>query len=190
MPYVPPTQPSIKTTKSFPYRGGSRVWSNRYFFTGANLTHAQFLALVTALTDDEKILFGSEVSITEAIRYDAGSDVPVESESLSIAGTLNETNTQAIPGESVILARFSTDRRTSKNHPIYLFKYWHGARKANGDPGDNLLTLQYNHAVDVATDMVAGYSDGSTTRHVCGPFGAVALGFVVSPYIHHRDFPT
>jgi hypothetical protein len=86
------------------------------------------------------------------------------------------------------MARFSTSQRTSKNHPIYLFKYWHGTLVANGAAVDVIDPTQLTRYQSFASDIVAGFSDGSSTRHVTGPYGAVALGGLVTQWVHHRDF--
>jgi hypothetical protein len=189
MPAPPSTRPSIKIVHSFPYRGGTKEWSCRYFLTGSDFTSGQFDTLADAITADEKIIYGNEVTITEAVGYNAGSDVPVFTKSYAITGTLATSGSYRLPGDSAVMVRYSTDQRTSKNHPIYLWNWYHGARGATGDVGDDLLTLQHTHAEDFAAAAVAGWSDGTTTRHKCGPRGAVALGYFVNAYTHHRDFP-
>jgi hypothetical protein len=188
--YVPPTQPSIRVVKSFPRKGGTVQWSNRYFFTGANLTSGQFTALCALLQAEEVLLFAPNCSIVEFIQYDAGSDVPVRTATASAPGTLSMTGKEHTPSDCAAVVRFSTDQRTVKNHPIYLFKYMHGVTITAGDPGDDINSTQKTRYDSYGADVVAGFNDGTTLRHVCGPFGAVALGAFVHPYITHRDFPT
>lgn len=163
-------------------------WSNRYFFTGDNLTLAQFNALKALLEAEEILLFAANCSIVEYIQYDAGSDVPVRTASASAAGTLSMSGKEHCTSDSCGLIRFSTSQRTSKNHPIYLFKYMHGVTITAGDAGDTVNGTQKTRYDNYANDVVAGFNDGTSTRHVCGPYGAVAIGQTVSPYVHHRDF--
>jgi hypothetical protein len=187
---TPPSQPSIKVTYSMPYRGGTKNWSNRYFFSGANFTGAQFTALCAAMEGDLKQQLPTDCSIIRYTRYDAGSDVPVTTVAVSVAGTMSLTGRTHMTGESCCLIRFSTSQRTSKNHPIYLFKYIHGVILSNGQPGDVIDTTQQGRFATFAADCVTGFSDGTSTRHITGPYGAVAIGQFTSTYAHHRDFPT
>ncbi len=171
-----------------PRRGGTHTWSNRYFFTGANLTGGQFAALIAAMEPDWKQCLPTTTNITAYTQYDSGSDVPVSTVAVSVAGTWTLTSHPPATSDSCALARFSTSQRTSKNHPIYLYKYWHGVTADSGTAGDTIQSTQLTRYQQFASDIVSGFSDGSTTRHVTGPYGAVAIGQLVSQYIHHRDF--
>ena len=166
------------------------TWSNRWFFTGAALTLAQFNALVALLEAEYILILPTTSSIIEYTQYDPGSDVPVRTSSVSVAGTLATTGRQFCPSDAVTMLRFSTSQRTSKNHPIYLFKYFHAVMIDTSGDGDHQATTQNSRVTAFGTDVVAGFSDGTSTRHVTGPYGAVAIGFVNDGYIHHRDFPT
>jgi hypothetical protein len=188
MAVTPPSQPSIKVTYTVPRRGGLATTSNRYFFTGANLTSGQFTALVAALQAEYVLILPTDCTIIGYTQYDAGSEVPVASTSVSVAGTMSLTGRTRMSSDSCAMARFSTSQRTSKNHPIYLFKYWHGTLVANGAAVDVIDPTQLTRYQSFASDIVAGFSDGSSTRHVTGPYGAVALGGLVTQWVHHRDF--
>lgn len=188
MPVVPPSQPSIKVQYTVPRRGGIVETSNRYFFTGTNLTTGQFNALVALLQSEYELILPTDCNIVGYVQYDSGSQVPVHSTSVSVAGTLVLTGRTRASSDSCAMARFSTSQRTSKNHPIYLFKYWHGTVQANGAAVDEIDPTQLTRYRSFATDIVSGFSDGTTTRHVTGPYGAVALGQVVTEWVHHRDF--
>jgi hypothetical protein len=184
--------PSIKTIKTLPFKGGTRTWSNRYHFSGgtpADTTH--WNNLVTAFVDDEAACIGSVQSITQWIGYAAGSDVPVFSLTDNQPGTLTPDGGDAEQaGEVAALIRYSTDARTSKNHPIYCFNYVHGvyAHPGEGD-GDLLSTAQKDALQAFADAWVAGYSDGTHTLVRASPNGAVCRDPIVETYLTHRDFP-
>ncbi len=190
MAVTPPSQPSIKVTVQSPRRGGTVNWSNRWFFTGSNFTGGQFTALVALLQAEYTLVVPTTSTIIEYTRYDSGSDVPVTTNSVSVAGTLAATGRQYLPSDCAVLMRFSTSQRTSKNHPIYLFKYFHAVMEDTSGNGESVATLQKSRYDAFANDAVSGFNDGTSTRHITGPYGAVAIGQTVSAYVHHRDFPT
>lgn len=183
--------PSIKSVKTLPRDGGTVTWSNRYHFAGgepADLSHWETLA--AAITDQEQICFGSNVEITAAICYEAGSDMPLHSISYTKTGSMSLSGGIKAPSDCVLVVRYSTDQRTSKNHPIYLFNYYHGAVIDSTAQGDTPLALQRTRLGEFGDGWVAGYSDGTHTYTRAGPNGAVAQSDLVETYISHRDFPT
>lgn len=182
--------PSIKVIKSMHFKGGTRLWSNRYHFNGgtpANDTawHTLMDNVVTA----EKAIHENQVTIVECIGYAAGSDVPVSTKTYSTVGTCAGAGNFA-PGEVAALLRWATTARTSKNHPIYLFNYFHAA--VIGAGASNCDTLDATHRTAIGTYATAwesGFSDGSNTLVRAGPNGATATGHFVEEYVTHRDFP-
>lgn len=173
-----------------PFKGTTRRYSNRYHLHGGTPPddthwHTLFDNIVTA----EKALLTSDQVIVSAIGYAAGSDVPVSSKTYSTAGTLSSTSSLPAPGEAAGMIRYSTAARTSKNHPVYLFNYYHAPRISSLSGGDGWHTTQHTAAGTYAAAWIAGFSDGATTYTRAGPNGAQATGSFIDTYVTHRDFP-
>lgn len=183
--------PSVRVVKQFSYRGANRQWSNRYHFNGGVPANtAAWLQLFDNITAAEKAIYDSTVTIVAAYGYDAGSDVPVASKTYTLAGTGVFASASNTPGNDAALLRYSTAAKTPKNHPVYLFNYFHGARTSGPTSGDSLHTTQKTAISTYAASWISGFSDGTTSYNRAGPNGASATGSLVQPWIYHRDFPT
>ena len=181
--------PSLKVVKTFTYRGVVRTFSNRYHFSGgtpADGTH--WTTLSDAVVTAEKAVHDSTVTITETIGYGAGSDVPVFSKTYSTAGTRSPTG-NAGPGDAAALIRYSTTARTAKNHPVYLYNYYHRVDLQNTPNNDKLTTVYVNALDTYANAWLSGFSDGTNTYLRAGPNGVTANGHLTEQYVTHRDLP-
>lgn len=185
-----PTRPSLKVIKQFSYRGGTKQWSNRYFFNGGTpSSSAHWTTLSDSAVSHETNCYGSEVTIIGTVGYEAGSDVPVFSKAYSTVGTGSFETSDVLPGDVCTLIKSTTDQRTSKNHPIYLFKYYHGAYWNGSGGPDAASVTQLAHQKSVCDNWRVGLSDGVNTLTLCGPRGASALTCLAEPELTHRDFP-
>lgn len=184
--------PSVKVLKTFGFKGGSRVFSNRYHFNGGTPADAaHWHTLMDAIVAAEKLVHSSGVQIVECIGYNAGSDVPAASKVYATNGTMAPgANGALAPGECAKLVRWSTAARTTKNHPIYLFSYYHEAHYDNRQSdADYMGPIDLSTLQTYAAAWISGFSDGAITAVRASPNGAAATGYVVEEFLTHRDFP-
>lgn len=188
-------KPSIRVVKQFNYRGAVRTFSNRYFFSGGTPSDAtHWTTFSDAVVNAEKAvnftLANQGAKIVETFGYAAGSEIPVFSKTYSTDGTLAPAGVP-MPGDVAGLVRHSTAARSTKNHPIYLFSYYHGVvSPGTGGIQDNWDTSQRTAQSTYQTLWAStGFSDGTNTYKRSSPSGHDSTGFIVETLLTHRDLP-
>jgi hypothetical protein len=189
------TEPSIRVIKQFNYRGVVKTFSNRYHFQGGtppDSTH--WTTLSDAIVTAEKAIYAALTSggakIVATVGYAGGSEIPVFNKTYATDGTMAAGTGLVVTGDTAALIRYSTSDRSSKNHPIYLFNYYHGVYAAPGGiTADTLYTTQRTAMQTYASSWVTGFSDGSTTVVRSRPNGGLATGSLVETLLTHRDLP-
>lgn len=183
------TVPSIKIRKTFPFKGTVHTWSNRYYFTGGTpSSSANWHTFQDAIVANESTIFKSDVTIIEAIGYEPGSDVPVASKSYSTSGVCAAAGLRT-PGECVALVRYATSKRSTKNHPVFVFSYYHNVLRNSTEGSQDLISAAHKTAYEsFAANWVSGITAGGVTAKRSTPDGHTVTGYLVEQYITHRDF--
>lgn len=183
--------PSVLIKIQFTFRDAPRIFTTRVHFNGgtpADTAHwnTLFDNIVAELKND--IYAGSE--IVEVVGYTAASDVAVAQKSYTQAGLIPlATGDHYTPGEAVALLRWSTPARTSKNHPIYLFNYFHGVAASSGEPDKPSNDIKSGITNFANFLQGSGFTDGVNVYTRAGPNGVTAGAHQVDTYLTHRDFP-
>jgi hypothetical protein len=108
----------------------------------------------------------------------------------SLDGTGAFTGFAAAVGDAAALIRYSTSDRSSKNHPIYCFNYYHGVGTSGVvSTKDTLIASQRSAMQTYAADWLTGFSDGTNTYTRARPNGNQCSGSLVEALLTHRDLP-
>lgn len=177
------------------YRGSLRTWSNRYHFSGGLPSDtAHWTTFSDAVVTAEHLLWRALASggskIVETFGFDSGSEIPIFSKTYATDGFAGAVGSLP-PGDAAAVVRWSTSARSSKNHPIYMFSYYHTIPSAGGattydqvEAGAVSLLGTYAALWDTT-----GFSDGTNTYKRSSPSGHNATGHTVLPLLSHRDLP-
>jgi hypothetical protein len=84
----------------------------------------------------------------------------------------------------------ATTKRSTKNHVVYVFSYFHGCRfdPTAGDP-DTLWSSQKTVIDTYMNAWLNGITVGARTYKRTTPDGHLTTGRLTDQFIGHRDFP-
>lgn len=176
--------------------GKTRTWSNRYHFNGGvPADTAAWTTLSDAVVTAEKAILasgspsGPTVTIVRTDGFNAGSEVAVFTKTYTTVGTHSLGGVTGCPEDCAVVIRWSTAARSTKNHPIYAFSYYHGIASGGVGAEDTIPSAWVTLLQTYGTAWITGFSDGAHTLVRATPAGHGCTSRTVTGAITHRDFP-
>lgn len=175
------------------YRGAPERWSNKYHFDGSNPADStEWKAICDALVANEKLIYGSGVTVVYASGYtsDTGAAVYTRDYTVSpdspVAGTFTTGTGIPTPGDDSAWIRWWCGQYDSRGKKIYIRKYFHNVLSTAGSP-DTMYGTQKTAYGTLANTLMSGMAvTGYSTRHICDKNGHVASSYNVVTYITTR----
>lgn len=181
--------PRLVLTKQFTYEGVGKLWTNGYYFLGTEPTSfSDWSSFANDVIDLEKLVLQNDVTIVKAQGYQAGDDFPSYSENFTTVGTLSVSGASNAPRDCAAVVRFNTEARSTNNHPIYGYNYYHGVADYDSGSGHPPGWLYEPQAIALETYAQA-WIDGIGDHNRCTAGGHACVAVFVDPWIRHRDFP-
>jgi hypothetical protein len=133
---------------------------------------------------------GPGAKIVGTVGYAPGSEIPVFNKTYTTDGTGGFSNYYPCPGDVAALIRYGTADRSSKNHPVYLFNYYHAVAYNDPSTPDTMNSGQRTAMGTYAAAWITGFSDGTNNHIRCRPSSTSrATGSLVETLLTHRDLP-
>lgn len=139
---------SLTVIKRFTYRGdATEEWSNKYYLTGGlPADNTAWKALSDALILQEKTCYTTASSVVRVYGYNSDDTSPSAvwswdylAHGTAVPGLLSVSSATDTSGDQAGVMWWKTDRLNSRGRPIYLRKYFHGAKRS-GTPPDSIET--------------------------------------------------
>ena len=100
------------------------------------------------------------------------------------------TSKTKLPKDCAIVLRQATTKRSTKNHVVFVFSYFHGVLQTSGaTAGDSVISAQSTPLQALGDAWNTGITVGGRTFKRTTPDGHLVTGALALPLISHRDFP-